>query len=182
MTNPEKIEKKKKSPAAPKVKVSSKLSLVQDALALMEASQVSELRFEQGDTKIHLRKGPGLSFDAYAMAAPAMMSSVAPMTASAAPSSAPSASAAPPAAPAADKTVTITAPMVGTFYRAASPDAKAFVEEGAKIEVGQVYCIIEAMKLMNEVKAEVKGKVVKILVANGQAVEFGQPLLVVEPS
>jgi acetyl-CoA carboxylase biotin carboxyl carrier protein len=179
MTNPEKIEKKKKSPTpSVKVKVSPKLSLVQDALALMEASQVSELRFEQGDTKIHLRKGPGLSFDA----TPAMTASAASTVTSAAPSSAPSAAAASAVVPAADKTVTINAPMVGTFYRAASPEAKAFVEEGAKIEVGQVYCIIEAMKLMNEVKAEVKGKIVKILVANGQAVEFGQPLLVVDPS
>ncbi|HVM32722.1 MAG TPA: acetyl-CoA carboxylase biotin carboxyl carrier protein [bacterium] len=179
MTTPEKnekTEKKKKAPApSAKVKVSAKLSLVQDALALMEASQVSELRFEQGDTKIHLRKGPGISLESYAPAP--VMTMAAPVAV------APAAGAAPAApAPAADKTVTVAAPMVGTFYRAASPDAKPFVEEGGKIEVGQVYCIIEAMKLMNEVKAEVKGKIVKILVANGQAVEFGQPLLIVDPS
>lgn len=184
MTTPEKnekIEKKKKAAAPPaKVKVSPKLSLVQDALALMEASQVNELRFEQGDTKIHLRKGPGVSFEAAPVFAPA----AAPVITASAPA-APAAQGASPAAapaPASDKTVTINAPMVGTFYRAASPDAKPFAEEGAKIEVGQVYCIIEAMKLMNEVKSEVKGKIVKILVANGQAVEFGQPLLVVDPS
>jgi acetyl-CoA carboxylase biotin carboxyl carrier protein len=81
-----------------------------------------------------------------------------------------------------DKTVTFASPMVGTFYRASSPDSKPFVEEGDKVAVGQVYCIIEAMKLMNEVKAEVAGKVVKILVQNGQAVEFNQPLLIVDPS
>ena len=72
--------------------------------------------------------------------------------------------------------------MVGTFYRASAPDVKPFIEEGDKIAVGQVYCIIEAMKLMNEVKSEIAGKVVKILVQNGQAVEFNQPLIVVDPS
>ena len=81
-----------------------------------------------------------------------------------------------------NSSVHITSPMVGTFYRASSPDAKPFVEEGDKIAVGQVYCIIEAMKLMNEVKSEVAGKVKKILVQNGQAVEFNQPLIVVDPS
>ncbi|MGH7738948.1 MAG: acetyl-CoA carboxylase biotin carboxyl carrier protein [bacterium] len=179
MTNPEKNEKKKKAPATPKIKVSAKLSLVQDALALMEASQVNEFRFEQGDTKIHLRKGPAVGF-----APTASMMAPTTFAASAEMSSAPAAAAPAPAtvAPASEKTLTITAPMVGTFYRSPSPEAKAFAEEGSKIEVGQVYCIIEAMKLMNEVKSEVKGKVVKILVANGQAVEFGQPLLIIDPS
>jgi acetyl-CoA carboxylase biotin carboxyl carrier protein len=88
-----------------------------------------------------------------------------------------------PAAPADnDKTLKVNAPMVGTFYRSPAPDAKAFIQEGVRIEVGQVFCIIEAMKLMNEIKSEVSGKIVKILVANGQAVEFGQPILVVDPS
>ena len=179
MTNPEKNEKKKKSPALPKVKVSPKLALVQDALKLMEESQVSELKFEQGDTKIHLRKGAGAPFESFVQA-PSPMGVSMP-----APVSAASASAAAPAAPlavVADSTLTITAPMVGTFYRSPAPDAKVFIEEGGKLEVGQVYCIIEAMKLMNEVKSEVKGKIVKILVANGQAVEFGQPLIVIDPS
>ena len=72
--------------------------------------------------------------------------------------------------------------MVGTFYRSPSPDSKPFIEEGDKVAVGQVYCIIEAMKLMNEVKAEVGGKVVKIVAQNGQAVEFNQPLIVIDPS
>jgi acetyl-CoA carboxylase biotin carboxyl carrier protein len=177
MTNPEKNEKKKKSPALPKVKVSPKLALVQDALKLMEESQVSELKFEQGDTKIHLRKGAGAPFESFAQApSPMGVSMPAPTVSASAP--APPA----PSAVAADTTLTITAPMVGTFYRSPAPDAKVFIEEGAKLEVGQVYCIIEAMKLMNEVKSEVKGKILKILVANGQAVEFGQPLIVIDPS
>jgi acetyl-CoA carboxylase biotin carboxyl carrier protein len=78
--------------------------------------------------------------------------------------------------------VTLNSPMVGTFYRSSSPEDKPFVEEGGQIAVGQVYCIIEAMKLMNEVKSEVAGKVVKILIQNGQAVEFNQPLIIVEPN
>ena len=71
--------------------------------------------------------------------------------------------------------------MVGTFYRAPAPDAPPFVEVGQTLETGQVVCIIEAMKLMNEIKAEVSGRVVDILVENGAPVEFGQPLFAVEP-
>ena len=78
-------------------------------------------------------------------------------------------------------TVTIDAPMVGTFYRAASPDAAAFVSEGDAVKEGQTLCIIEAMKLMNEIESKLTGRVVKILVENAQPVEFGQPLFLVEP-
>ena len=79
------------------------------------------------------------------------------------------------------KTIEIKAPIVGTFYRAPSPDAPPFVEMGAKIEAGQVVCIIEAMKLMNEIKSEVSGKVVDILIENGDPVEFGTVLFLIEP-
>ena len=80
------------------------------------------------------------------------------------------------------KTVEIKAPIVGTFYRAPSPDAPPFVETGSKIEAGQVVCIIEAMKLMNEIKSEVSGKVVDVLVQNGDPVEFGTVLFLIEPA
>jgi len=76
----------------------------------------------------------------------------------------------------------ITSPMVGTFYRAAGPDASPFVEEGAAVHDDTVLCIIEAMKVMNEIKAECSGEVVKILVANGEAVEYGEPLFHVKTS
>ncbi|MGA2774792.1 MAG: acetyl-CoA carboxylase biotin carboxyl carrier protein [Candidatus Omnitrophota bacterium] len=79
------------------------------------------------------------------------------------------------------KTVEVKAPMVGTFYRAPSPEAPPYVEVGQVMEPGQVICIIEAMKLMNEIKSEIKGKILEILVDNAEPVEFGQPILLVEP-
>ncbi len=98
---------------------------------------------------------------------------------------APSAAAAPmEAKPAADPTAhlkALTSPMVGTFYRAPAPDADPFIEVGDIVEVGQTVCIIEAMKLMNEIEAETKGRVVQVLVENAQPVEFGQKLILVEP-
>ncbi len=77
--------------------------------------------------------------------------------------------------------LTITSPVVGTFYRSSSPDAEPYVEEGDLVSRGQVLCIVEAMKLMNEIEAEVDGRVVKVLVENEASVEYGQPLLVIEP-
>lgn len=83
---------------------------------------------------------------------------------------------------ASSKTVEIKSPMVGTFYRAPSPEAPAYVEVGQNIEAGQVICIIEAMKLMNEIKAEVKGKILEVLVDNAEPLEFGQPIFLIEPA
>jgi acetyl-CoA carboxylase biotin carboxyl carrier protein len=94
-----------------------------------------------------------------------------------------SAPTAPPAPPAKiDEHAAITSPMVGTFYRAPAPDADPYVEVGDIVEVGQTICIVEAMKLMNEIESEVRGRVVKILVENAQPVEFGQTLFLVEPA
>ncbi len=77
--------------------------------------------------------------------------------------------------------ITVTSPIVGTFYRSPSPDAPSFVETGMRIKKGQVLCIIEAMKLMNEIESEIDGIVVKALVENGQPVEYGEPLFLIEP-
>ncbi|MDD5292507.1 MAG: acetyl-CoA carboxylase biotin carboxyl carrier protein [Candidatus Omnitrophica bacterium] len=82
----------------------------------------------------------------------------------------------------ANNLIEVKAPMVGTFYRAPSPESPSFVEVGQNIEVGHVVCIIEAMKLMNEIKSEIKGKIVEVLVENGHPVEFGQPLFLIEPA
>lgn len=88
----------------------------------------------------------------------------------------------PSAAPAkSDSLLAITSPMVGTFYRAPAPDADSYVEAGDSVEVGQTVCIIEAMKLMNEIESEVRGRIAKVLVENAQPVEFGQKLFLVEP-
>jgi len=81
-----------------------------------------------------------------------------------------------------DRLVPVASPMVGTFYRAPAPDADPYVEVGDTIEVGQTLCIVEAMKLMNEIESEIRGKVVKILVENAQPVEFGQKLFLIEPA
>ena len=94
---------------------------------------------------------------------------------------APAAAAAPPA-PAAEHHVAIVSPMVGTFYRAPAPDADPYVETGGLVEIGQTVCIVEAMKLMNEIESEVRGRVVKVLVENAQPVEFGQKLFLIEPA
>jgi oxaloacetate decarboxylase alpha subunit len=183
-TNPEKIEgpkpeKKKRSavPSVKKLKVNPKLSIVQDVIELMNEAQINELHFEQSGVKIHLRKGPGGPF---MVETPAVSITSSPVASNPGPVSIPSADV--PASVPVNNHITVSSPMVGTFYRSPAPDAKPFIEEGDKVEVGQVYCIIEAMKLMNEVKAEVAGKVVKIIAQNGQAVEFNQPLIVVDPS
>jgi len=113
----------------------------------------------------------------------------APATASAPPAAAPAASSLELPSPVAAEAsgadtahlLTIPAPMVGTFYRAPSPDAPPFVREGDRVKKGQVVCIIEAMKLMNEIESKVAGRVVKVLVENTQPVEYGQPLFLLEP-
>jgi oxaloacetate decarboxylase alpha subunit len=86
------------------------------------------------------------------------------------------------ASPEVENLVAITSPMVGTFYRAPAPDADPYVEVGTNVEVGQTVCIIEAMKLMNEIESESKGRIVRILVENAQPVEFGQKLFLIDPS
>ncbi len=80
------------------------------------------------------------------------------------------------------RVITVTSPIVGTFYRSPSPEADPFVEVGSKVKKGQVLCIIEAMKLMNEIESDVDGIVIKILVENGQPVEYGEPLFLIEPT
>ncbi len=108
-----------------------------------------------------------------------MAAAAAPLARAAAPAEAPAAAPAP--APSGNQKA-VTSPMVGTFYRAPAPDADPFVEVGDIVEVGQTVCIIEAMKLMNEIEAEMRGRVVQILAENAQPVEFGQKLVLIEPA
>lgn len=137
---------------------------IKKLMELVEQSGINELEVREGEESIRLSKAP----------AGVMMT---PMAApSAAPAMVPAAVAAAPVQPAGH---TQTAPMVGTFYRAASPDSAPFVEVGKQVAVGDVICIIEAMKLMNQIEAEKAGVVAAILVEDGQPVEFGQPLVVI---
>jgi acetyl-CoA carboxylase biotin carboxyl carrier protein len=143
---------------------------------LVSESNISELEITEAEGKVRIVKGGVagmLAPQAYAQALPA---------AAPAPAPAPAVAGAPPTGdvPARPTDKVIKSPMVGTFYRAASPGAKPFVEIGDAIKEGQPVCIIEAMKIMNEIEADVEGRIVRVLCENGQAVEFGQPLFIVE--
>jgi acetyl-CoA carboxylase biotin carboxyl carrier protein len=141
---------------------------------LVSESNISELEITEAEGKVRIVKG-GV---ATVVAAPAL-----PVAAAAPAAAAPAAPAAPAAeapAPAAAEGRVIKSPMVGTFYRAASPGAKAFADVGQAVKVGEPVCIIEAMKIMNEIEADIDGKILRVLCENGQAVEFGQPLFIVE--
>ena len=153
---------------------------LRELIALLGDSDIQELKLEGDDFRLELRRNLPTSQPQVVMqAAPAALA--APLPAAAPAAAAPSV--APPAAPAArGDLVEITAPMVATFYRAPAPGEPAFVELGARINVGQTICILEAMKLMNELEAEVSGEVVEILVENGTPVEFGQVLMRVKPA
>ena len=161
------------------------LKEIQNLIKFVAKSGANEVSLEMDDVKITIKTGAEktettILQQAAPMAQPAMQMPVAPAT------PAPAQEAA-PAAPAAkeddsDKYVTITSPIIGTFYRKPSPDKPMFVEVGDSIEANSVVCVIEAMKLFNEIEAEVSGKIVKILVDDSSPVEFGQPLFLVDPS
>ena len=139
---------------------------------LVSESNISELEITEADGKVRIVKADPTLVAAQPVyaAAPA-----APLAAGAAP-----AAAAEPAAPPAETGHPVKSPMVGTFYRSSSPGSKAFVEVGSEIKEGEPICIIEAMKIMNEIEADKSGTVTRILCENGQAVEFGQPLFIIE--
>ena len=143
---------------------------------LVSESNVSELEITEAEGKVRIVKGgPAMVHTAAPMAMPATSTAVAAAPALAAPASAPAA-----AAPEEPKGHTVKSPMVGTFYRASAPGAKAFVEVGQQVKEGETICIIEAMKILNEIEADKSGTISQILCENGQAVEYGQPLFVIE--
>jgi acetyl-CoA carboxylase biotin carboxyl carrier protein len=139
---------------------------------LVQESGIAELEITEGEEKVKIVKGGEATVTPLAPATPE-----APKPAAAA-ASAPATPAPPPAEPVAEGHV-LKAPMVGTFYRSASPESKAFVEVGQSIKAGETVCIIEAMKLMNEIEADATGVIKAILVENGQPVEYGQPLFII---
>lgn len=137
---------------------------------LVSESNVSELEITEAEGKVRIVKSSGAPMMMMHQPAPAMM--VAPTM------SAPAAAA--PEVPAAPAGHAVKSPMVGTFYRASSPGAKPFAEIGSVIKEGETICIIEAMKILNEIEADKSGTVTRILSENGQAVEYGQPLFIIE--
>ena len=140
---------------------------------LVQNSGISELEISEGEEKIRIAK--------HSTAAPATTTVHMPLAAAAAAPSAvaPAPTSAAEPAPAQLEGHVITAPMVGTFYRASSPDASPFVEVGQTVKAGDTLCVIEAMKLMNEIEADISGVIKSIQVENGQAVEYGQPMFVI---
>jgi acetyl-CoA carboxylase biotin carboxyl carrier protein len=147
------------------------LKQIKAVLKLIQETDVEEIEFEQEGRRLRIRRrgaqGP--------VATPSSIPSVSmPQAVAAVPSAAEIREA--------TNLVTVESPMVGTFYRASAPGADAYVREGDKVEKGTVLCLIEAMKLMNEIESEVRGTVRSILVENAQPVEYGQPLFLIEPA
>ncbi len=147
---------------------------------LVSESNVSELEITEAEGRVRIVKSAGVTHVQHVqpqIVAPASVTAPPTVSASAPTASSATASAAP--ASGADGHI-VKSPMVGTFYRSASPGAKAFVEEGDMVKSGDTICIIEAMKILNEIESDLAGRVKRILVENGQAVEYGQPLFELE--
>ena len=155
------------------------LQFVRKCIKIVNDAQIAELEIEEDGKRLRITRSFAPDASGMAAAMPAMQQ----MHAVAAPT-APPVSEAAPAAGAAEATThhEVRSPIVGTFYRASSPDADPFVQVGDTVSKGQVICIIEAMKIMNEIESDASGRVVKILVDDGKPVEYNQPLLLVEPS
>lgn len=153
------------------------LKELEKIIKIVEKSEIAELEWEKNKERIRIRKDFGPAPAAVSYSLPAAAPAPAPAAAAPAAAPAPAASAAP--APAA-KGKEVTSPFVGTFYSAPSPTAAKYVNVGSTVKKGDVLCIIEAMKIMNEIEAEFPGKIVSVLVKDGQPVQFGQPLFQIE--
>jgi oxaloacetate decarboxylase alpha subunit len=152
------------------------LKELKELIEMLKNTDISELEIERSGVKVRLRKGgdvtfhpamPRMEYPPASIVAPAVTEPERPAVEK-------------PAAPPANQ-IKVASPIVGTFYRASSPDKPPYVEVGDVVKKGQVLCIIEAMKLMNEIESEAAGKIVQILVENNQPVEYGQPLFIIEP-
>jgi oxaloacetate decarboxylase alpha subunit len=153
------------------------LKEIKELIEMLKDTDISELEIERSGVKVRLRKGgdvtyhamPRMEYPPAAIVAPAITEIPVPVAA-----------VEKAVEPVKTNQVKVTSPIVGTYYRSSSPDKPAYVEVGDVVKKGQVLCIIEAMKLMNEIESEVAGKIVQILVENGAPVEYGQPLYVIE--
>ena len=142
---------------------------IKKLIELLEESNVYEIEIKEGEEAVRISRG-GAPVQAPMMAAPMM---------AAAPAAAPAASTAAPEAPAAISGHTVNSPMVGTYYKSSAPGAKPFIEVGQKVNVGDTICIVEAMKMMNQIEADKSGTIGAILVEDGEPVEFDQPLVTI---
>jgi len=147
------------------------LKQIHDLIKVVNKSNIGEISIEDKDGKVTIKQKEDKI---------TVTSAPAQTVYATAPSAAAPVASAPAAAPAADNLITIKSPMIGTFYRRASPDKPLLAEEGTEVNSGKVVCIIEAMKLFNEIESEVKGTIVKILVEDASPVEFDQPLFLVQ--
>jgi acetyl-CoA carboxylase biotin carboxyl carrier protein len=152
---------------------------VKKLIELLEESGIAEIEIKEGEEAVRISRMPTGGMITHMQ--PAIMQAPVAAAAPAAVAALPATAGGPPAAPArrANEHV-VAAPMVGTFYGAASPGAKPFVEIGSEVKEGQVLCIIEAMKMMNQIESDKAGKITAIMATNGDPVEFGQPLFVIE--
>jgi len=153
------------------------LKQIHDLIKVVNKSNIGEISIEDKDGKVTIKQKEDKITVTSAPAQTVYASAPAAAPAAAAP-----VASAPAAAPAADNLITIKSPMIGTFYRRASPDKPLLAEEGTEVSAGKVVCIIEAMKLFNEIESEVKGTIVKVLVEDASPVEFDQPLFLVQPA
>jgi len=156
---------------------------VKKLIELLDETGVAEIEIKEGEESVRISRHPTGVAAMHMMASHPMHLQYAPAPGVGAPAAAPAAPAAPtaPAAAAAqDPDQVVTAPMVGTFYSAPAPGSKPFVDIGSEVKAGDVLCIIEAMKMMNQIESDKAGRIVSVLVKNGDPVEFGQPLFVIE--
>lgn len=160
--------------------MSMDIKQIQDLIKFVSKSGVNEVSIEEKDFKITIKTNQEPTYVTASI--PAAIPATAPVQAVPAQPAAVSSPAAPAAADDESKFITVKSPMIGTFYRSPGPDKGSFVNVGDEISAGKVLCIIEAMKLFNEIESEVSGKIVKILVNDAQPVEYDQPLFLVDPS
>lgn len=154
---------------------------IRDLIDFISQSGLEEVNIETEEFKIKVKRNAEMAATTVMAAAPAPTPVAPPAPAAASPAT-PAPSAAAPAASDDAKYQTIKAPMIGTFYRSANPESDAFVQIGDKVTAGQTVCIIEAMKLFNEIESEISGTIVKVLVDNASPIEYDQPLFLVDPS
>ena len=154
------------------------LKEIKELIEMLKGTDISELEVERAGMKVRLRKGsdvtfhptiPRVEYPHASMVAPTKAEAQATIQEKV-------------VEPVKTNEITVSSPIVGTFYRAPAPDKPPYVQDGDMVKKGQVLCIIEAMKLMNEIESETSGKIIQILIENGQPVEYGQPLFVIEPS